>query len=302
MGQICELREFLRSLAFPEKWIDETQKKLSSRAYADSCAAKIMDHMREQIDKAEKFEEMAETVAHDMLAKKYLDLACDNRERILDIIKALDNGSWEQLFDVTRFDSLGRLTKPPMKGLDPEAAANEEHLYEQFSLLFNGLKAPITAIKKEVDPVGRDIYEPMQSSALIFSALIEAVRLLEKNAAEMKLPDHLSKQEIEIKVRETLRLFKLDNRDNALIKALSGGERKRVSVAMEYIADPQVFFLDEPDSGIDGAYSIELMHIMRQIADTGKIVVIVSHSPNRIADNFNKVLVLAKSQLLSSGK
>ncbi len=117
-----------------------------------------------------------------------------------------------------------------------------------------------------------------------------------KNAAEMKLPDHLSKQEIEIKVRETLRLFKLDNRDNALIKALSGGERKRVSVAMEYIADPQVFFLDEPDSGIDGAYSIELMHIMRQIADTGKIVVIVSHSPNRIADNFNKVLVLAKSQ------
>lgn len=187
LGQICELREFLRSLAFPEKWIDETQKKLSSRAYADSCAAKIMNHMREQIDKAEKFEEMAETVAHDMLAKKYLDLACDNRERILDIIKALDNGSWEQLFDVTRFDSLGRLTKPPMKGLDPEAAANEEHLYEQFSLLFNGLKAPITAIKKEVDLVGRDIYEPMQSSALIFSALIEAVRLLEKNAAEMKI-------------------------------------------------------------------------------------------------------------------
>ena len=117
-----------------------------------------------------------------------------------------------------------------------------------------------------------------------------------RNAADMKLPDNMSDEEIEKKVIETLRLFNLDKVEDSLVKKLSGGERKRLSVAIEYIADPEVFFLDEPDSGIDGHYTIQLMSILRKIADRGKIIVIISHSANRIAENFDKVLVLAKSK------
>ncbi len=117
-----------------------------------------------------------------------------------------------------------------------------------------------------------------------------------RNAADMKLPENMSDEEIEKKVIETLRLFNLDKVEDSLVKKLSGGERKRLSVAIEYIADPEVFFLDEPDSGIDGHYTIQLMSILRKIADRGKIIVIISHSANRIAENFDKVLVLAKSK------
>ena len=117
-----------------------------------------------------------------------------------------------------------------------------------------------------------------------------------RNAAEMKLPDTMPEEEIERKVMQTLRLFNLDKVEDSLVKKLSGGERKRLSVAIEYISDPEVFFLDEPDSGIDGHYTIQLMAILRKIADEGKIIVIISHGANRIAQNFDKVLVLAKSK------
>ena len=116
------------------------------------------------------------------------------------------------------------------------------------------------------------------------------------NAAEMKLPDSMPPELIEKKVYETLKLFNLDKVESSLVKQLSGGERKRLSVAIEYIADPEVFFLDEPDSGIDGHYTVQLMAILRQIANEGKIIVIISHGANRIAQNFDKVLVLAKSK------
>ncbi len=117
-----------------------------------------------------------------------------------------------------------------------------------------------------------------------------------RNAAQMKLPDDIPDEEIERKVMETLKLFNLDKVEDSLVKQLSGGERKRLSVAIEYIADPEVFFLDEPDSGIDGHYTVQLMSILRKIANEGKIIVIISHGANRIAHNFDKVLVLAKSK------
>ncbi len=186
IGQIRDLREFIRSLAFPEKWIADTQKKLSVTAETDRCAGQLMESMKLSVDKALKYEEMAEAVALKMQGKKYMKLACDAREGIQDIVKALDNGSWEQLFDAAAGISFGRLSKPSVKGLDPEDAVAESMLYDQFSVLYNGMKAPIAAITADVNAAGRDIYEPMQTSAMIFSALVEAVGMLEKHAAEMK--------------------------------------------------------------------------------------------------------------------
>ena len=123
-----------------------------------------------------------------------------------------------------------------------------------------------------------------------------------KNAAEMKLPSKTTKKEIEKKLIETLQAFNLEQKENTLVKELSGGERKRLSVAIEYIATPDVFFLDEPDTGIDGPHTKELMQILREIANTGKIIVIISHGANRIADKFDKVLVLAKSKSEQCGQ
>ncbi len=114
------------------------------------------------------------------------------------------------------------------------------------------------------------------------------------NAAEMRLPARLSPAEFDVRVRQTMHLLGLERERDSLVGKLSGGQRKRLSIAVEYIGDPALFFLDEPDSGLDGTMARALMENLRTIADKGKIVIVISHSPDRAFNLFDKVIVLAK--------
>ena len=67
-----------------------------------------------------------------------------------------------------------------------------------------------------------------------------------------------------------------------------------MSISMEYISDPSLFILDEPDSGLDGVMARELFQRLREIADEGKIVIVISHTPDRVIDLIDDVIVLAK--------
>ncbi len=123
-----------------------------------------------------------------------------------------------------------------------------------------------------------------------------------QNAAQMKLPRGMSHEAMEARIDTVLNLLGLQpERDNLVVK-LSGGQRKRLSIAVEYISDPTLFFLDEPDSGLDGVMARSLMENLRSIADTGKIVMVISHSPDRAADLLNKIIVLAKDTRDGVGK
>ena len=115
------------------------------------------------------------------------------------------------------------------------------------------------------------------------------------NAADMKLPSSMKKAEKAECIERVLETLGLARERNRLVSKLSGGQRKRLSVAVEYIADPALFFLDEPDSGLDGIMAKTLMENLRTIANEGKIVMVISHGPDRAADLFDKVIVLAKS-------
>ena len=63
---------------------------------------------------------------------------------------------------------------------------------------------------------------------------------------------------------------------------------------MEFVSNPTLFILDEPDSGLDGVMARELMEQLRRIADQGKIVIVITHTPDRVIDLFDDVIVLAK--------
>ncbi len=115
------------------------------------------------------------------------------------------------------------------------------------------------------------------------------------NAADMKLPNEIKRKERAERIEHVLDTLGLKRERNSLVSKLSGGQRKRLSIAVEYIADPALFFLDEPDSGLDGIMSKMLMENLRAIADEGKIVMVISHSPDRASELFDKILVLAKS-------
>ena len=93
---------------------------------------------------------------------------------------------------------------------------------------------------------------------------------------------------------EVLESFGLSMLTNTLVEKLSGGQKKRLSIAMEFISDPSLFILDEPDSGLDGVVARGLFEKLRAIADSGKIVIVITHTPDRVADLFDDVIVLAK--------
>ena len=121
------------------------------------------------------------------------------------------------------------------------------------------------------------------------------------NAAQMKLPKRYSFEDREKQIGNMLEEFGLSRERDTLVSKLSGGQRKRLSIAVEFIAGPSLFFLDEPDSGLDDIMGRGLMENLRRIADKGKIVMVITHSPERAAGLFDKVIVLAKSSTDNAG-
>nr|WP_297704729.1 ABC transporter ATP-binding protein [uncultured Butyrivibrio sp.] len=114
------------------------------------------------------------------------------------------------------------------------------------------------------------------------------------DAALMRLPVTMSIMERENRIAYVLDQFGLTAVQNNLVEKLSGGQRKRLSIAIEFITNPDLFILDEPDSGLDGVVARNLFEKLREIADEGKIVVVITHTPDRVIDLFDDVIVLAK--------
>ena len=90
-----------------------------------------------------------------------------------------------------------------------------------------------------------------------------------------------------------MEIFGLTPVQHNLVSKLSGGQRKRLSIAMEFIPNPTLFILDEPDSGLDGVMARELFQQLRRITRLGKIVIVVTLTPDRAIDLFDDVIVLA---------
>ena len=114
------------------------------------------------------------------------------------------------------------------------------------------------------------------------------------DAAEMRLPTSVSKEKREQIIKEDMDLLGLTSGQDGLVSKKSGGQLRRICIAMELVTDPALFILDEPDSGLDGVISREIFSKLRQIADEGRIVIVITHTPDRVIDLFDKVIVLAK--------
>ena len=116
------------------------------------------------------------------------------------------------------------------------------------------------------------------------------------DAAALRLPSEFTREDRRERVRQVMEIFGLQPVKDNLVSKLSGGQRKRLSIAMEFISNPSLFILDEPDSGLDGVMARSLMEQLRAIADQGKIVIVITHTPDRVIDLFDDVIVLAKDK------
>ncbi|MET7712117.1 FHA domain-containing protein [Streptomyces sp. NPDC005407] len=111
-------------------------------------------------------------------------------------------------------------------------------------------------------------------------------------AAELRFPQDTAKTERQDRVAEVVRELGLEQRATQPIHSLSGGQRKRVSVALELLTKPSLLFLDEPTSGLDPGMDRSVMHMLRGLADDGRTVIVVTHSVLSL-DVCDRLLVLA---------
>ncbi len=118
--------------------------------------------------------------------------------------------------------------------------------------------------------------------------------------AKLRLSGDVSKQEIDQIINEVLDVTGLAERKDVPIQQLSGGQRKRVSIAVELITKPSVIFLDEPTSGLDPAAEEKIMRLFRQIAESGRTVVLTTHAMENVK-LFDKIVVLMRGRLAFYG-
>lgn len=96
--------------------------------------------------------------------------------------------------------------------------------------------------------------------------------------AKLRLPKDTTPAEQEAAITRAINMVELAEKRDSLIRSLSGGQKKRASIAVELLSDPNLLFLDEPSSGLDPGTERNLMKSLRRMADGGKTVILVTHS------------------------
>ncbi|MGW0916095.1 FHA domain-containing protein [Streptomyces sp. NPDC002784] len=168
------------------------------------------------------------------------------------------------------------------------------------STLLNALTGQRPADHGTVVYDGRDLYRDyaelrqriglVPQDDILHSQL--TVRAALSYAAELRFPQDTAKAERRARVDEVIGELGLEQRAGQPVHSLSGGQRKRVSVALELLTKPSLLFLDEPTSGLDPGMDRSVMHMLRDLADDGRTVIVVTHSVLSL-DVCDRLLVLA---------
>lgn len=124
---------------------------------------------------------------------------------------------------------------------------------------------------------GKIAYVPQQE-------ILDQTLTLQKSlefSLELRIKN-ISKKDIKTTVNHVLKILELTHVKNSLVKNLSGGEKKRASIATEMLSDPDLFLLDEPTSGLDANIEKKIMRKLREIANMGKTIVITAHTVSNL--------------------
>lgn len=86
------------------------------------------------------------------------------------------------------------------------------------------------------------------------------------------------------------------------VRGISGGEKKRTSIALEVITDPSIIFLDEPTTGLDSKSALDVASILRMLAHNGRTIITTIHQPSsEIMSRFDRILCLCAGKIVYDG-
>lgn len=126
--------------------------------------------------------------------------------------------------------------------------------------------------------------------------------------AQMRLPKGTTDEKIKLRIEEVIRNMELGHTrntivGNSLLKGISGGEKKRLCIAMELIVHPKLLFLDEPTSGLDSVTALIVCQKLKELGRSGKCTVVSTiHQPqSKIFSLFDSLILLAKGNTVYQG-
>jgi ABC transport system ATP-binding/permease protein len=168
------------------------------------------------------------------------------------------------------------------------------------STLLNALIGARPADSGTVRYAGRDLYEDYDELRHRIALVPQddvlhtqlTVRQALAYAARLRFPADTSAADRRQRVDEVIHELGLGTQADQRIDSLSGGQRKRTSVALELLTKPSLLFLDEPTSGLDPGMDRAVMHTLRELANEGRSVVVVTHSVTNL-EQCDRVLLLA---------
>ncbi|XP_050422487.1 ATP-binding cassette subfamily G member 4-like [Adelges cooleyi] len=121
-------------------------------------------------------------------------------------------------------------------------------------------------------------------------------------ASDLKLGYTISKEDKLNSIDEILQMLRLSKAKNTLMDNLSGGERKRLSVALELVNNPPVIFLDEPTTGLDDLSSSQCVALLKELASGGRTIVCSIHTPSaKLFAMFDHVYIVSEGQCVFTG-
>lgn len=122
-------------------------------------------------------------------------------------------------------------------------------------------------------------------------------------AADLKLGNTLSKAQKLTAIDEILDMLRLTKARDTQTSRLSGGERKRLSIAQELVNNPPVIFLDEPTTGLDDLSSSQCIQLLKMLARGGRTVICSVHTPSaKLFDMFDHVYIVSEGQCVFQGR
>lgn len=177
------------------------------------------------------------------------------------------------------------------------------------STLLDALNGSRMAHRGQVLVNGDDLYLNFDAYRTTMGYVPQAdilhTNLTVKNAlwytAMLRLPPDTTNAEMEQRIDHVLQMVDMQAQKDVMINRLSGGQKKRVSIASELLSDPKLLFLDEPTSGLDPGLDKKMMRTLNDLADSGRTVVLTTHATSNIQGTCDHVAFLSHSRLVFFG-
>lgn len=103
-----------------------------------------------------------------------------------------------------------------------------------------------------------------------------------KYSAELRMPADTTPEERKQRITQVIKDVSLEGKENLRISKLSGGQKKRVSIAVELLADPKLLYLDEPTSGLDPGLDKSMMELLSSLSKKGTTIILITHATTNI--------------------